>query len=286
VDTLQVGQELTRGQQLTTANSYMLTLQSDGDLVLPGNTGTVWASGTDGKGAVRAALQDDRDLVVIASDGSANWASGTTTDSPQAAPEAAAPVVEEPAPAAPAAPAVQTCAVQGGDTLWAIAEGFCGDGNRYGEIASASGISNRTSSTRTGADDSVRFAGPRGQARCAVRPWKWFEMQERAGPFAGPARSARLVRAQASADLPVRAAGPFLASDRESRVALGVLTHVENLVVQVLGGGRFHDDLGTRRSRHHLVAIDRLTERQLQSGLAVLLGGQGEAQADAVVAAL
>jgi nucleoid-associated protein YgaU len=37
---------------------------------------------------------------------------------------------------------VQTCTVQGDDTLWAIAERFYGDGNRYGEIASASGISN------------------------------------------------------------------------------------------------------------------------------------------------
>lgn len=174
MDTLQAGQELTRGQQLTTANGYMLTLQSDGNLVLSEDTGTVWASGTDGKGAVRAALQDDgnfvlytgdnnavwatntagnngsrlvlqddRNLVVIAGDGSAKWASGTNTASPQAAPEAAAPVVEEPAaPAAPAAPAVQTYTVQGGDTLWAIAERFYGDGNRYGEIASASGISN------------------------------------------------------------------------------------------------------------------------------------------------
>ncbi|MFC3894844.1 LysM peptidoglycan-binding domain-containing protein [Lentzea rhizosphaerae] len=173
MDTLQAGQELTRGQQLTTANGYMLTLQSDGNLVLSEDTGTVWASGTDGKGAVRAALQDDgnfvlytgdnnavwatntagnngsrlvlqddRNLVIIAGDGSAKWASGTNTASPQAVPEAAAPVVEEPAPAAPAAPAVQTYTVQGGDTLWAIAERFYGDGNRYGEIASASGISN------------------------------------------------------------------------------------------------------------------------------------------------
>jgi len=175
LDTLEAGQELSRGQQLITANGYMLTLQSDGNLVLSENTGTVWASGTDGKGAVRAALQDDgnfvlyssdnnavwatntagnsgsrlvlqndRNLVVIGGDGSPKWASNTNTDSPQAAPEAAAPApapVEE-APAAPAAPAVQTYTVQGGDTLWAIAERYYGDGNRYGEIASASGISN------------------------------------------------------------------------------------------------------------------------------------------------
>lgn len=175
MDTLQAGQEITRGQQLTSVNGYMLTLQSDGNLVLSEDTGTVWASGTDGKGAVRAklqddgnfvlytsdenavwstgtqgnegsrlVLQDDRNLVVFAADGSARWASNTNTDTPQPTPEAAAPApapVEE-APAAPAAPAVQTYTVEGGDSLWAIAERFYGDGNRYGDIASANGISN------------------------------------------------------------------------------------------------------------------------------------------------
>lgn len=173
MDTLQAGQELTRGQQLTTANGYMLTLQSDGNLVLSEDAGTVWASDTDGKGAVRAALQDDgnfvlytgdnspvwatntsgnsgsrlvlqddRNLVVIGGDGSPKWASNTNTDSPQAAPAAAAPAPVEEAPPPPPAPAVQTYTVQGGDTLWAIAERFYGDGNRYGEIASASGVTN------------------------------------------------------------------------------------------------------------------------------------------------
>ncbi|WP_285631311.1 LysM peptidoglycan-binding domain-containing protein [Lentzea sp. NBRC 102530] len=175
MDTLQAGQELTRGQQLTSANGYQLTLQSDGNLVLSENTGTVWASGTDGKGAVRASFQDDgnfvlytddnnavwstgtqgnsgshlvlqndRNLVVVGGDGSPKWATNTNTDSPQAtpeAPQAPAPVVEE-APAAPAAPAVQTYEVQGGDSLWAIAERFYGDGNRYMEIANANGIAN------------------------------------------------------------------------------------------------------------------------------------------------
>lgn len=174
MDTLQAGQELTRGQQLTTANGYMLTLQSDGNLVLSENTGTVWASNTDGKGAVRAALQDDgnfvlyadddnavwatntagnsgsrlvlqddRNLVVLGGDGSPKWATNTNTASPQAAPavEAPAPVVEQ-APPAPAAPAVVTYTVQSGDSLWAIAESHYGDGNRYNDIAAANGISN------------------------------------------------------------------------------------------------------------------------------------------------
>lgn len=174
MDTLQAGQELTRGEQLITANGYVLTLQSDGNLVLSENTGTVWASGTDGKGAVRAALQDDgnfvlyagdnnavwatdtagnsgsrlvlqddRNLVVIGGDGSPKWATGTNTDSPQSAPAAEAPVAEAPpAPAAPAAPAVVTYTVQSGDSLWAIAESHYGDGNRYGDIAAANGIAN------------------------------------------------------------------------------------------------------------------------------------------------
>ncbi|MEV6715921.1 LysM peptidoglycan-binding domain-containing protein [Lentzea sp. NPDC051208] len=151
----------------------MLTLQSDGNLVLSENTGTVWASGTDGKGAVRAALQDDgdfvlytsddnavwstgtqgnegarlvlqddRNLVVFGGDGGAKWASNTNTDSPQPSPEAPAAAPVQEAPAAPAAPAVQTCTIAGGDTLWATAERFYGDGNRYGEIASANGIAN------------------------------------------------------------------------------------------------------------------------------------------------
>jgi nucleoid-associated protein YgaU len=32
--------------------------------------------------------------------------------------------------------------VESGDTLWAIAERFYGDGNKYPQIAEASGISN------------------------------------------------------------------------------------------------------------------------------------------------
>ena len=48
-----------------------------------------------------------------------------------------------PAPApAPAAPAPRTYTVVSGDTLWAIAERFYGDGNQYPKIASASGVAN------------------------------------------------------------------------------------------------------------------------------------------------
>ena len=53
----------------------------------------------------------------------------------------------EPAPApepepAPAAPAAQSYTVESGDTLWAIAERFYGDGNQYQRIADANGIPN------------------------------------------------------------------------------------------------------------------------------------------------
>ena len=39
-------------------------------------------------------------------------------------------------------PAPRTYTVVSGDTLWAIAERFYGDGSRYEQIANASGIAN------------------------------------------------------------------------------------------------------------------------------------------------
>ncbi|SKX45328.1 Putative mannose-specific lectin precursor [Mycobacteroides abscessus subsp. massiliense] len=46
--------------------------------------------------------------------------------------------MEEPAPA----PEPRTYTVVSGDTLWAIAERFYGDGNQYQKIADASGVAN------------------------------------------------------------------------------------------------------------------------------------------------
>ena len=178
-DTLTEGQKLGKGDSLTSSNgAYTLTLQDDGNLVLAARGEAVWASATNGQDVVRAevqtdgnfvlytadkpvwhtdtkgkkdvklVLQDDRNLVLYAADGPA-WSSKTETDAPPPAEiiEVAPAAVEEPAPAAepvapPAAPAPRTYTVVSGDTLWAIAERYYGDGNQYPKIAAASGIDN------------------------------------------------------------------------------------------------------------------------------------------------
>jgi nucleoid-associated protein YgaU len=122
----------------------------------------VWHTDTKGAKDVRLLLQDDRNLVLYGFDGPA-WASNTETDdAPPPAAEApqadATPVAaEEPAPQAPEPavaaepappppppppPAARTYTVVSGDTLWAIAERFYGDGGKYQVIADASGVSN------------------------------------------------------------------------------------------------------------------------------------------------
>ncbi|WP_060999818.1 LysM peptidoglycan-binding domain-containing protein [Mycolicibacterium mucogenicum] len=136
-------------------------VQEDGNFVLYTPDKPVWASQTAGADNVRLVLQDDRNLVLYSGD-DAKWSSETHTDEVPAAPVEAAPeptpepevaevaaepvaaeVIAEPEPApAPEPPAARTYTVQSGDTLWAIAEQFYGDGNRYPEIAGASGIDN------------------------------------------------------------------------------------------------------------------------------------------------
>ena len=117
------------------------------------------AQQTKGAKDVRLILQDDRNLVLYGFDGPA-WSSDTHTD------EAPPPPVEKrrgrelprsrrphlPRPRSPlhlrlrrrlrhpAAP--RTYTVVSGDTLWAISERFYGDGNKYQQIAEASGIAN------------------------------------------------------------------------------------------------------------------------------------------------
>ncbi|MGW1076199.1 LysM peptidoglycan-binding domain-containing protein [Streptomyces sp. NPDC002537] len=158
-DTLRVGDELGLGQSLQ-GGAYALTLQDDGNLVLSEPDGVVWATNTHGKGVQRAVLQEDgnfvlytddgavwatdtngqdvdrlvvqadRNVVLYDNDGDPLWASDTYTDNP----------TSEEEPSAPPAPEVRTYTVEPGDTLWDVAERFYGDGNRYRDIADASGI--------------------------------------------------------------------------------------------------------------------------------------------------
>ena len=130
-------------------------VQPDGNFVVYTADKPVWHTHTQGKKDVRLVLQDDRNLVLYAADGPA-WSTKTETDAPPPpAPEAAATeetaaaeeaVVEEPVAEAaeePAAePEVRTYTVESGDSLWAIAERFYGDGSKYQVIADASGIPN------------------------------------------------------------------------------------------------------------------------------------------------
>jgi hypothetical protein len=161
-DTLTEGQKLVKGESLVSKNgAYTLTLQDDGNLVLASRGQPIWSSKTNGKDVVRAevqpdgnfvlytadkpvwhtdtkgkknaklVLQDDRNLVLYADGGSA-WSTKTETDGPPP-PEAKAEEV---------AVAARTYTVESGDTLFAIAERFYGDGNKFQAIADASGIAN------------------------------------------------------------------------------------------------------------------------------------------------
>ena len=179
MDVLRAGEGLGIDQKLTSSNGkYTLIMQGDGNLVLyTESNAPVWSTRTQGKGAVRASLQDDgnlvlytkeqdrwfhkdaaaavwashtsgenvrlvlqddRNVVIYTSDGRALWASGTAL-----AGGAEAPAAPTQAPAAPTEPpAKRIYTVVSGDTLWAIAERFYGDGSKYPQIASANGIAN------------------------------------------------------------------------------------------------------------------------------------------------
>jgi nucleoid-associated protein YgaU len=133
-----------------------LEVQEDGNCVLYTSDKPIWHTDTKGAKDVRLLLQDDRNLVLYGFDGPA-WSSNTQTDEApppppaEEAPEVVPAAAEEPLPAAepepapappPPPPAARTYTVVSGDTLWAIAERFYGDGSKYQVIADASGISN------------------------------------------------------------------------------------------------------------------------------------------------
>lgn len=169
-DTANEGQKLTPGESLTSVNgAYTLTLQEDGNLVLAARGEPRWSTQTNGQSVVRAevqkdgnfvlytsdkpvwhtntkgrknvrlVVQDDGNLVLYAANGAA-WSTHTESDAPP-------PPLVEPEEAAPEGiqeetGGARTYTVVSGDTLWAIAEQFLGDGNKYQEIATASGIAN------------------------------------------------------------------------------------------------------------------------------------------------
>lgn len=143
----------TNGQPVVRAE-----VQQDGNFVLYTAEKPVWHSDTKGAKDVRLILQDDRNLVLYGFDGPA-WSSETHTDEAPPPPPAPAEsevelaASEEPAPAEapapppppplpPPPPAPRTYTVVSGDTLWAISERFYGEGDKYRQIADASGIPN------------------------------------------------------------------------------------------------------------------------------------------------
>jgi hypothetical protein len=66
------------GQSINTADGhYHLILQGDGNLVLYGNSGPLWATGTNGKSSAFLAMQPDGNLVLYNNNGTPLWYSGT-----------------------------------------------------------------------------------------------------------------------------------------------------------------------------------------------------------------
>ena len=74
---LDTGGSLSAGQSITSPNGqYVLAMQTDGNLVVYGPSGALWASGTSGAGN-HVVMQSDGNLVVYNSAGAALWQSGT-----------------------------------------------------------------------------------------------------------------------------------------------------------------------------------------------------------------
>jgi nucleoid-associated protein YgaU len=153
---LAAGSEAVWATSTNGQDAERLEVQEDGNCVLYTSDKPIWHTDTKGAKDVRLLLQDDRNLVLYGFDGPA-WSSNTQTDEApppppaEEAPEVVPAAAEEPLPAAepepappppPPPPVARTYTVVSGDTLWAIAERFYGDGSKYQVIADASGISN------------------------------------------------------------------------------------------------------------------------------------------------
>ena len=75
-DRLLPGQQLGPGQSVK-GGGYTLTQQTDGNLVVRGPAGAIWASNTPGWGTVTSSFQTDGNFVVRSPAGSALWYTGT-----------------------------------------------------------------------------------------------------------------------------------------------------------------------------------------------------------------
>ena len=124
-------------------------MQADGNLVLyTADGGVVWASDT-GEAGSTLELQDDRNLVLYAPGRAVVWspnsyvseAEKAALDAAEARGRAEAEAAAA-AAAAPPAPAERRYTVQRGDTLSKIAKEFYGSAGEYRRIAQANGIEN------------------------------------------------------------------------------------------------------------------------------------------------
>lgn len=144
-DSLAMGQELTVGRSLV-KRQYVLTLQKDGNLVLKEPGMAVWATDTEDLGVVRAVLQTDGNFVLYSSVGEPVWSTGTRGSGAARLTLRAdrnlvlSDIVGTALWTSNTAITERTHVVAQGETLWVIAERYYGDGNRYRDIAVASGV--------------------------------------------------------------------------------------------------------------------------------------------------
>ncbi len=75
---LSAGQRLYPDSEIRSPNgAFVLRYQADGNLVLYGPSGAVWASGTAGLGGLHCEMQPDGNFVIYHANGAAPWESGT-----------------------------------------------------------------------------------------------------------------------------------------------------------------------------------------------------------------